>query len=378
MSTGNVLSSDPVLFWVCDVHTGVVEGRLDVVGSWSLTNRFEGGTASFTVPVGHLLTPQCGFDWPAIRRVHALLSPGDHSVLATWRDVALGEWVVTRAAPSSDGDVLEVSGDEWEMYLGERSVQVAYEERTGDMYTLARWILDKVFTANKVVPIQLSVPSGSAGVSKTIGVEPRGMLWVDVWRELTESSPPMEWRIDTSVEWDGSQAVRAVRTAVFGRPTLKRASSLQLVAAGRGQRSGNILSVKAGRSWRNWSFQVGAVGAGDGDKRIYAAAERTYAEFPKTLHRGVLSQHTDVTSRSRLLARAQGELAASWWSMDEPLQVDVVVDRLPVLPRVGTAVQVIVEPQPAFPDGVNLSLRVGEFTVSGSGSMVETGSLQAA
>lgn len=368
-----------VVFWICDVHTGVVHERLPVVGSWSLTNRFDAGSMSLSIPVGNLRTRDgSGFDWAAIRRVHGLLSPGDHSILATWGQMALGEWVVTRTQPDSSGDTLQVSGEEWEMYLGERSVQVGFQERSGDMYDLARWVLDKVFVASKIVPIAVSVPTGSAGVTKTIGVEPRGMLWVDVWRELTESSPTMEWRIDTSVEWADGRATRAVRSAVFGRPVLKRSPGLQLTGSGPGQRSGNILSLTAAKDWRNWSYQVGAVGAGTGDKRIYAAAEHTYAEYPVTLHRGVLSQHTDVTNHARLLARAQGELDTVWAAMDEPLAVEVLVEKLPRLPRVGEAVQVTVEPRPAFPDGLNRSLRVGEVTVKGNGTNIETASLQAA
>ena len=354
-----------VKFWLLDVFSGDVVEEMRAVTTASLTNRFGGGACTITFALGQLTVRDgSGMDWDAITHYSDVLTPGLYSIAATTGTTVLGEWIIYRKDIDSAAQTITVSGQEWEILPSHRSVHTGFLWDPGNVGVILQTLLTQVFKRMISDPPAISIPLLSTSRTASCEVNVREGYYSDALAQIEDE---VEWRIQVDAAgWNGEALTGVSRTVVAGAPVLSRSTDLRFEVGEYGTRQGNVLALRGGEDYTNFSNGIANIGAGDGAKRNVVDTPASYLPSGQWLEgrliRIVNVQHPGVTSRQVLYSRGMG-LIRRMQDMRDPWQFSVLADKIPSVPRVGDRAVLAVARIPVVPGGLVSTVRVGEVTV---------------
>lgn len=365
-----------VRFWSINALTGTVAGELPAC-SGTVSSRFGGGTATIQIPLAHLRTRNSdGVDWNAVKRVLALVSGGNHTIVVTHGTTVLGEWLLMKRPENIASGVIQVEGMEWDGYPALRSLHASYTYTNVDQLTIARDLLLGAFPGWQE-SFAITVPTVNSGVRRTAEWRTREGYYSDALEEISLPEDGFDWRIEFTGTWEGGNLTRVNRTVRFGSPIISQPSPITVRHDGPGTRSGNCTRFEQVVDVNQYLHSVYAWGAGDGAKRLfYEAADNGltregFVKITKNL------TYPDVTNPTVLKNLSDAVLTAAQ-QLRTPATMDLITDKISALPRLGDIVRAEIAPTWSIPDGYSTQLRVGEVSyavVGGQTSIVSVGAI---
>lgn len=346
--------------WAVEALTGNVVSELHLGEDSEFSVRLDGGECTANVMVGHLTTRDGSqMDTPAVERVVGWTSPGEYAIAVTdERNRLLGEWWIQARTDDVYNGVLEVSGSGWESYpdfvLLPNDLNV-----TTDQTAIARDLLQAAFNADGQ-NLQISVPSVTTGVVRSMQHDAWATSLGDLVRVLASAEGGFEWVVSSTAEWSADgRPTRIVRTVEFGHPVLARAESMTLTVASPGSRAGMVTRVNRGVDHSRWASRIAGLGA----ERVAVQATATRPAGRLAVERVKL--FTSIRNADEVARLAAGARDAAQ-QRETPVEVTVLADKIPGWPRMGDQVRVTAGWTPTLPAGWNQVQRVGEvgFSVS--------------
>lgn len=367
-----------VRLWACEAHAGTVLGELPAVGSTSLSMALGGGRVEATIPLGRLVKRDGTPDMVAAKHYLGLCSPGSRTIVATTGTTVLGEWLILTRQRGFAASTVRITGAEWEDYPRQRQVHTG-RILSGDLTgLLARTFLQDLFTAQNG-NISMAVPATSAGLSRAVTERGRsGRYYSDVLADLADQTPGFEWRVDVTGSFQAEALTSISRAVVFGSPTLLRGTTVPIAFPEPGSRSGAGFDLSVDEDFDRNESATYVLGAGDGAKQV----QGDYQGWNARSENGWVSRtrahsRPDVTSVAvaNQVAHQLSNIGQSIFGADG---LEVLIDRLPSIPRVGGRVSVSVPPSLVLPDGYTAVMRVGEVILTLDAGRADTVRLRAA
>ncbi|WAC65188.1 hypothetical protein OVA14_07245 [Agrococcus sp. SL85] len=359
-------------YWIADAKSGTVLAEVKTSGGVQLGSKLGGGTCSVPVSLSHLTTLDGDrMDVAAVVRTMGFLDGGRRTIVATdHAQRCVGEWLIIRRPRSTASGVVTVTGMEWDGYPALRSLNehFVYGGAGTDQLTLARLLLEGAFKSFNT-GMAITIPTVTSGIRRKMDRRARSCYFSDALKELASPDDGFEWRVDITPTWDGTRLVAVARAVVFGQPTLSRVTSLVFDVAEPGSRRGTATVIEGGDDFARYAQTIYGIGAGQGDKQLIVGLSD-----PTLTNAGYLNSTKNVSFPSvkdvdTLTALARGALVAAQ-DLRDPFKAVGVLEKLPDLPRKGDRVRLKSAPTWAYPEGLDVSVRIGEVSLNPNGHQV--------
>ena len=363
-------------FWACEALSGDVVAELPALSDVSFSSRFDGGRFSGRVPVEALTRDRLGVDWSEVSRRVGLVQPGLRTIAVTDdSNRLLGEWLPLSRGRSTSGGAVTIEGVGWEKYPSFRSLHASYDYTNTGQMGIAKTLLTDAFLGWNA-GMQITIPSVASTVSRDFKRETRTCYYSDALAEISEPDDGFEWMVEVTGTWSGGALSRVNRQVLFGQPTLTRASTVVIEQGEPGTRHGNALSIDGGDDFSRYAQSVYGIGPGQGDKQpVVGLSDPTLTNLGYLNSTKNIS-FPDADKTPTLTALTRAALTAAQ-DLRDPFTAEAWLDKLPDLPKLGSVIGLKCVRCYGYPEGLDLSVRVGEVAYRAQAGEVLTVTVQA-
>lgn len=358
-------------YWLAEALSGVIGPEVRLQGTPQFASQFGGGTFRADIMLGHLRTLDGSRDTAAIREVLSWTTGGKYTLVVSYGDTAVGEWLIWQSDPASGDGPVRVSGFELDGYPAFRSLNDDYRFSGTDQLQLASRLLRDAFSSYQ--DFEITVPWPSSGVNRAIDYRSHSAYYSDVLEEISAPSDGFQWRVNPSIHReDQRHAVKVTRQVEFGQPTIRRDSPIRLDTGNEDTRQGNLLAFpRPGYDFSKYAQSVYGFGRGEGAKQQWFGVSD-----PTLTNQGHLIvtkniKFPNASTMSSVQALTRAALAEAQ-NLQEPQQAVVIADKVPRVPRVGDVLAVTARADHAWPGGFSGELQVGQVVLRPSGNDLQT------
>lgn len=351
-----------VTYYLADAFTGnIVPGVTIPLTAPVFTRRIPAGTFSATFPTNAELDQFHQVDFGYLADLAKVMEEGAYTICPVINGVSIGEWLIWRSEPDDVTGDIALSGFEWGMYPGYRSLERDYVYNGRDQALVLYDMLTDCFKTGQ--PVEMFIPQTTHGATVTIDQRAKTAYYGDAIDDLL---PGLEWFIWSRAVWENDVPVRMARDVIMAKGKHVNARNTALHAASPNSPGGSLLSWKRARDRSKIAVSVTAFGRGQGDKQTTAQRVNTPLLDGKHLITTRHVTYSSIEDQAALQARVDMD-ALLLSSSVEPVRARVSLDDFPIYPGVGDTYPVTLDPRPTYPKGYEGTYRVGETTVRPTG-----------